>query len=76
MQICLNSGPRGFAPGARLDGDTTGSRRSKPLLKDLDFQIFSKFFPNISKLLQALAGFPKIRVSNIFRDIRWLIQKN
>jgi hypothetical protein len=54
-----HSDRRGFTPGVRPKDDVTGSRRSKPPLKDLDFQIFSKYF-------QAFAGLSKIPVSNIF----------
>jgi hypothetical protein len=55
MQICRTPG---FAPGARRKGDPTGSRWSKPLLKDLDFQISSKYF-------QAFASSSKIPIPNM-----------
>jgi hypothetical protein len=39
-----HSGRGGFGPSAHRRGDATGSPRSKPFLKDLDFQIYSKHF--------------------------------
>ena len=34
----------GFVPSARRKGEATGSRRSMLFQKDLDFQIYSKYF--------------------------------
>jgi hypothetical protein len=63
-----HAGRRGFEPGARPEGEATGSRRSEPLLKDLVLQIFSKYF-------QAFASSSKIPVSNILRDIKLVNSK-
>jgi hypothetical protein len=52
MQISRPGQIAGRAP----QGEATGSRRSKPFLKDLDFQIYSKYVQVFSKLLLRISS--------------------
>jgi hypothetical protein len=61
MPICLTRTTR-LRATRTSQGDTTGSRRSKPLLKNLDFQIYSKY-------LQAFPN-PEFRISDKYQTVK------
>jgi hypothetical protein len=65
MQVCLPAGRSAFARSARRKSEATGSRRAKPFLKNLDFQIYSKYFQAFGLELKAISRF-SVWISKFF----------